>query len=165
MNNAPRKPCADCSRKHLAQAAILLQESIAGYPEHRWLAIGHVAEAEAEIAGLYPDVAQGLRASRKAMESDKEVMPDFMAVVSEISRRESESGGCGCQSCAVAFDVDELSSRRSRLPSSLRRNRIPVEDLGEEYAQPELDTEESMLDVAIKRRGSRTSVARDMRRS
>ncbi len=43
-----REGCLLCVRKHLAQASILMDESILGYPHHRWLAIGHLAEAESE---------------------------------------------------------------------------------------------------------------------
>jgi len=93
----PREPCADCCRKHLGQASALLQESLQGYPDHRWLAIGHVAEAEAEIQGLHPDIAQGLRDTRKAMESDAGVVPDFLAVIGEVSRREEDGASCACE--------------------------------------------------------------------
>jgi len=40
-----RKPCIDCVEKHVAQAYILAQESEMGYPEHRILMCGHLAEA------------------------------------------------------------------------------------------------------------------------
>ena len=40
-----RKPCIDCVEKHVAQAYILAQESEMGYPEHRILLCGHLAEA------------------------------------------------------------------------------------------------------------------------
>lgn len=40
-----RKPCIDCVEKHVAQAYILAQESEMGYPEHRVLVCGHLAEA------------------------------------------------------------------------------------------------------------------------
>ena len=40
-----RKPCIDCVEKHVAQAYILAQESAMGYPEHRILMCGHLAEA------------------------------------------------------------------------------------------------------------------------
>ena len=40
-----RKPCIDCVEKHVAQAYILAQESEMGYPEHRILVCGHLAEA------------------------------------------------------------------------------------------------------------------------
>lgn len=48
MYEAPmpeRKPCIDCVEKHVAQAYILAQESEMGYPEHRILMCGHLAEA------------------------------------------------------------------------------------------------------------------------
>lgn len=40
-----RKPCIDCVEKHVAQAYILAQESEMGYPEHRIMVCGHLAEA------------------------------------------------------------------------------------------------------------------------
>lgn len=43
-----RNPCPKCVEKHLAQAVILMQEAENGYPEHKLLAVGHLAEAEAE---------------------------------------------------------------------------------------------------------------------
>jgi len=44
-----RKGCYKCALKHLAQAMVLLLESKKGYPIHRWLAVGHMAEAEDEL--------------------------------------------------------------------------------------------------------------------
>jgi len=100
-----RKPCAHCAKKHLSQAMVLLDESINGYPEHRWMAVGHVAEAESEIAGLYPDVAKTLRGVRKAMDEDRDYFPDFLPVILEIDGRSGPSKGCdgGCN----------IASRRS----------------------------------------------------
>ena len=51
MPQGMRKPCKDCYRKHLLQAKILLDEALKGYPEHIWLAIGHLSEAEDEVVG------------------------------------------------------------------------------------------------------------------
>lgn len=73
---APRPPCIECVRKHIAQAIILLGESEMGYPEHLWLAVGHLAEASEECLGLYPLVAAEIREHRlKAMEGE---IPDLM---------------------------------------------------------------------------------------
>lgn len=44
-----RKPCMDCVEKHIAQAWILGNESLLGYPEHLTLAVGHLAEALEEL--------------------------------------------------------------------------------------------------------------------
>lgn len=63
-----REVCIDCVLKHLAQAEILMTESLMGYPLHRWLAVGHMAEAEAEALGSWPGLAQRIRDERKVYE-------------------------------------------------------------------------------------------------
>lgn len=63
-----RKSCILCACKHLAQARVLLQETRAGYAEHFWYALGHLAEAEAEVIDEHPGVAEALRAERKQLE-------------------------------------------------------------------------------------------------
>jgi len=73
---APREPCVECVRKHVAQAVILLGESLMGYPEHRWLAVGHLAEASEECLGIYPLVAADLRDKRLALMAGES--PDLM---------------------------------------------------------------------------------------
>ena len=62
--------CLDCTRKHLAQAHINLDESRLGYPAHLWIAIGHLAEAESELIISYPEMAVLLREERKLLEVD-----------------------------------------------------------------------------------------------
>jgi hypothetical protein len=51
-----RIPCRQCYMKHLSQAIILLGEVLQGYDGdehlHKWLAIGHLAEAGDEISGI-----------------------------------------------------------------------------------------------------------------
>src|SRR5512140_3805830 len=62
-----RKSCIDCVRKHIAQASVLLDEAQLGYPHHRWLAVGHLAEAEAECLDEYPEFAKRIRECRLAV--------------------------------------------------------------------------------------------------
>ena len=59
-----RPSCMDCVNKHIAQAIILLQESRLGYPKHRWLAVGHLAEASEEALGTNPILAAEIRSAR-----------------------------------------------------------------------------------------------------
>jgi hypothetical protein len=66
----PRNFCPRCAIKHLAQARALLLESYKGYPLHVWYCIGHMAEAEDEIAVRMPDEAALIRAARLALEKD-----------------------------------------------------------------------------------------------
>lgn len=68
-----RNSCIDCVRKHLAQASILLDEVHLGYPHHRWLAAGHLAEAESEALDKWPEFATEIRSERlKVMRSHDE---------------------------------------------------------------------------------------------
>jgi hypothetical protein len=59
-----RPTCLLCVSKHLASAQILLDESLLGYTEHRWLAVGHLNEAESESLEDYPLFSQKIRCLR-----------------------------------------------------------------------------------------------------
>jgi len=58
-----RTTCLECVTKHLGQAIILAHE-VPDYPNHYMLAIGHLAEAEAESIQLYPEMQQSIREIR-----------------------------------------------------------------------------------------------------
>lgn len=77
-----RPTCLDCARKHLAQSLVLVHEVEKGYPEHAWLAVGHMAEAEDELLSEYPEQAQAIRAQRRAyMEEMDGRELDLMGVI------------------------------------------------------------------------------------
>ena len=63
--NDERQGCIDCVRKHLSQAMILLRECNQGYGtddfEHKWLAVGHLAEAADEALHVDPDLSMKIR--------------------------------------------------------------------------------------------------------
>jgi len=59
-----RPSCLDCARKHIAEAEILMREAVMGYAEHAWLAVGQLAQAEAELLQDFPDLAHIIRAER-----------------------------------------------------------------------------------------------------
>jgi len=52
----------------LAQALILLEESRHGHPTHKWLAIGHLAEAASEIESYDVTIYGMIREARKNVE-------------------------------------------------------------------------------------------------
>jgi len=123
LQRMPRKPCANCARKHLGQAIVLLQESLQGYPSHRWLAVGHIAEAEAEIGAVCPDIMEVLRKARKQMELDDEYVPDLMPVIIEISSRVIKPKTSACNDgCSIESPrnvrqgrtVARMTTRRGR---------------------------------------------------
>lgn len=64
MKITTRESCLFCVSKHISQAIVLMQEAYAGYPEHRWLAVGHLGEAEAESQSDFPLLAQMIRETR-----------------------------------------------------------------------------------------------------
>jgi len=78
-----RKTCLDCVRKHLAQAMILQEESLLGYPQHKWLAIGHLAEASSECVSRFPELANRIRDLRKEYET-QDTEFDIMPLLVEI---------------------------------------------------------------------------------
>jgi hypothetical protein len=82
--DSPRPECLYCVLKHLSQATVLLQESLQGYPYHRWLAIGHLAEAETEMQGYNPAIARDIRAYRKKIEDGG--MVDLIPLIEDIVR-------------------------------------------------------------------------------
>lgn len=79
-----RPSCTNCARKHLAQAIVLLQEAHQGYPEHYWLAMGHLAEASDELVRDYPEAANLVRDQRKALELDAEAKVDLLKMIEMV---------------------------------------------------------------------------------
>lgn len=91
----PRQSCVDCGRKHLAQACVLALEALKGYPEHAWLAVGHMAEAEDELVVKYPEISAEIRHQRLAyMQSldgatppEGRPYPDFLSLINSLSEQ------------------------------------------------------------------------------
>ena len=75
-----RLSCLDCVRKHISQAIVLLCE--VAYPLHQWLAIGHLAEAEAEC-GSYNELRDSIRATRLLVMAGEEVGNMLMLLLQE----------------------------------------------------------------------------------
>ena len=61
MPKQDRLPCMDCVEKHVAQAYILACESQMGYPEHRVLMCGHLAEAVDEAPKEFTQLRETLQ--------------------------------------------------------------------------------------------------------
>jgi len=80
-----RRACILCAEKHLAQAEVLLDEAVLGYPVHRLLAFGHMAEAESELIEKFLPIAEQIRTERvKAME-DSKYNPKIMEILELLS--------------------------------------------------------------------------------
>lgn len=85
-----RASCLDCARKHLGQASVLMDEALLGYPEHKWLAVGHLAEAESELLERYPDAAHAIREWRVAYIKEDVSIPilEIIREINDLSREE-----------------------------------------------------------------------------
>ena len=64
-----RSSCLMCVRKHISKAIVLLSESSLGYPQHKWLAMGNLSEAEDESIRNYPELATKIREYRLKIEA------------------------------------------------------------------------------------------------
>lgn len=81
-----RKSCLDCVRKHLAQALVLMEEVKLGYPDHRWIAIGHLAEASAESVADYPKLAALIRRHRVRYMNDEDYVVPVMDLIEAANK-------------------------------------------------------------------------------
>jgi hypothetical protein len=112
--------------RHIAQAVILLQESLLGYKFHRWYAAGHLAIAETILLAVQPERVCALRALRLDLMAGKVV--DLSQWLPLYSR-----------SMAVAHLMEaESESRREHpdLAAAIRRGRMDIEH---DWGEPNFD--------------------------
>lgn len=91
-----RKICLDCCLKHLGQALVLMLESQKGYENHRYIAMGHLAEAEDECVGEYSDMAKSIRETRLSFQNNREPYHSIEDLISKLDRiKERDGSRCG----------------------------------------------------------------------
>ncbi len=88
-----REGCLSCTRKHLAQALVLMSEARQGYPGHRWIAIGHLGEAGDECCQDYPKLAAAIRAERVKYMADPDYVVPIMKLIEKATALVQESVG------------------------------------------------------------------------
>ena len=64
-----RQPCLQCFRKHLGNAAVLIEEVLDGYP-YWHLVVGHLDQAAQEIRAYSHELAGVVRAHRIKWQQD-----------------------------------------------------------------------------------------------
>lgn len=85
-----RQHCLQCFRKHLGNAAVLLEEVYDGYSGYRHMVIGHLDQAAQEIREMYPALATLVRAHRIKLQMDWtyqipfEALDSFIEVLEEL---------------------------------------------------------------------------------
>lgn len=91
-----RQHCLQCFRKHLGNAAVLLEEYYDGYRNYAHAIVGHLDQAAQEIRGLYPELATLVRAHRIRLQNDWnysipfEALDSFICVMEEIKSDEDD---------------------------------------------------------------------------
>ena len=86
-----RKSCLYCTRKHLGQAEVLLYEAFNSYPEHFWLAIGHLAEAEAETQQKFLQFSRKIRLERCKLMDNFDYPINIIALICEATELEKDN--------------------------------------------------------------------------
>jgi hypothetical protein len=61
-----------------------------GYPEHFWLVVGHMAEAEDEMMGYSEEFANKIRDQRVKYQLEKDYEVPIMDLIEEIGNLEQE---------------------------------------------------------------------------
>lgn len=71
-----RQPCLQCFRKHIGNAAVLIEEYLDGYNNYAHMVVGHLDQAAQEIRKYSPELAHVVRAHRiKWQQDDKYDIP------------------------------------------------------------------------------------------
>ena len=70
-----QESCLECYRKHITKANVFENESLLGYPLHKFLACGELACAEDEVLMDYPNLAEVTRDHRINYISDNISIP------------------------------------------------------------------------------------------
>lgn len=86
-----RNHCLDCVRKHIASAAVYMDEAALGYPFHRWYAVGHLEHAESESRQRYPKLAATIREARLAIMAGNGE-PDFDLMILAVCHLDNPDG-------------------------------------------------------------------------
>lgn len=124
-----RKPCIDCVEKHVAQAYILAQESEMGYPEHRVLMCGHLAEAIDEAPNDIPELKYTLQTCMSTtMQTGSAFLPlypilAFIQMVRERINQKPVDDDMREEAPMVTDSIDllpEIQEELENLPEKLR---------------------------------------------
>jgi hypothetical protein len=111
--NELRDSCLNCVRKHLGQAAALMDEAKQGYKAHRWLAVGHLGEAASEALKEYPKLADEIREHRVRYINN----PDYAVPVGDLIKKASKLVSEHCGYCDKHTDQLEGGKADKNGPS------------------------------------------------
>ena len=75
-----RQPCLQCFRKHIGNAAVLIEEYLDGYHDYAHMIVGHLDQAAQEIRGYSRELALVVRAHRIKWQQDHDYPIPFEAL-------------------------------------------------------------------------------------
>ena len=93
-----RQPCIQCFRKHIGNAAVLIEESHDGYTNYLHMISGHLDQAAQEIRGYNKKLALVVRAHRIKWQEDSnykipfEALDQFSQDMEAVPGKEHELG-------------------------------------------------------------------------
>lgn len=96
QNTMQDEDCLFCASKHLSQAYITAVEALQGYTMHRWLAVGHLAEAERETINefkSFSDKIRDLRARMMGQNDEGWTLQDITALLMEARHLAANHNG------------------------------------------------------------------------
>jgi hypothetical protein len=123
-----RESCLDCVRKHLAQAEVLMSEVPQGYPDHQWIAVGHMGEAADESIKDYPALAKEIRKHRIAYMANAAYVVPIMDLIKKASSLAESIEPCSHDFPEEALELDEADLPIRLSPEILTPAIIPAGD-------------------------------------
>lgn len=84
-----RQPCLQCFRKHIGNAAVLIEEYLDGYHNYAHMVVGHLDQAAQEIRKYSPELAHVVRAHRIKWQQDETYNIPFEALDQFVEDLES----------------------------------------------------------------------------
>ena len=107
-----RDSCLFCVLKHLGQASALMSEARQDYPAHRWLAVGHMAEAAEECCSGFPKLAAEIRKHRVRYMEDLDYVVPIVKLIEMASKLVSEAAAWSPEVVAVLDPQQEKKRRK-----------------------------------------------------
>jgi len=96
QNPLQDEDCLFYASKHLSQTLVLCIETIQGYTMHRWIAVGHLSEAERETINSFQDFShkiRNLRARMMGQNNEGWVLQDITALLMKARHLAAKHNG------------------------------------------------------------------------
>lgn len=106
--------CLDCVIKHLADAKILQEEALMGYPDHILDVIGNLSQASRESFGASPELAEEIRQYRLMIMEDPKTEIPYYELYGKVKKLIEEKGCGSCKKASLSFK-ERLEQRKNKI--------------------------------------------------